>query len=137
MSAEEYFMQAQGEMAFGLFKPTSNVSFAHEEAEWDVADLLSDTPLPVRRAIGPAPSQSALRMSVDRLCTEAETRRWLSPKSRSALEKLNRGDANLARSELNALDYLFARAMGISRLATDIDRIRNHVAKSAGRYLLD
>ncbi|RWK29803.1 hypothetical protein [Mesorhizobium sp.] len=125
VSAEEYFIQVQGETAVGFFEPTSNASFAHEEAEWDVADLLSDAQLPAPQAIG---SASSLRGSVDRLRTEVENRRWLSPKSRSALEKLDRGDANLARSELNALDYLLARATGISRLATDVDRIRQHIA---------
>lgn len=128
ISAEEYFIQAQGETAVGFFEPTSNVSFAYEEAEWDVADLLSDTQLPAPQAIGPASSPNALRISVDRLRMEAETRGWLSPKSRSALEKLGCGDAILARSELNALDYLLARATGISRLATDIERIQDHIA---------
>ncbi|TGR23332.1 MULTISPECIES: hypothetical protein [unclassified Mesorhizobium] len=127
VSAEEYFIQVQGETAVGFFEPTNNVSFAYEETEWDVADLLSDTQLPAPQAIGPASSLSTLRISVDRLRMEAETRRWLSPKSRSALEKLGRRDANLARSELNALDYLLARATGTSRLATDIERIQDHI----------
>jgi len=141
MRAEEYFHEARGKAAAGHFVAIEHVNFAHEETEWDVGDLLFEAHPPAprpgenppaillraRRTVGPASPQNSLRIAIERLHKEANIRSWLSPKSRSALEKLKRCDAKLVRSELNALEYLLSKATGISRLKGDIDRIRSHI----------
>lgn len=143
VSAEEYFRHLRGEAVVGHFVPIGHASFAHEETDWDVGDLQSEVSqlpalkpneepsanrLRARKTVSSARSQSPLGVSVDQLYAEVDSRRWLSPKSRSALEKLKRGKANLTRPELNALDYLLSRAKNISRLAPDIERIHVHIA---------
>ncbi|MBA1140692.1 hypothetical protein [Mesorhizobium neociceri] len=143
VTAEEFFHQAQGKRVVGQFVPTSRVSFAHVETEWDVGEIFSEAAEPksrgsegmrlasrvgAREAASQSISQSPLCASAGRLRAEAESRGWLSPKSSSALDNIKLGYAKLTRPELNALHYLLTRAKGTSRLAIDIDRIHKYLA---------
>lgn len=55
---------------------------------------------------------------------EAGKRGWLSPKSQSALETLQGGNASLDRGKRNALDYLLGRLSDADVMAEDISRLR-------------
>lgn len=69
-----------------------------------------------------------LKETVDRIRAEAERRGWLSPKSRSALDDLEKGVAELGMSERNALEYLLGRMSDASVLNAEVDQVKTAIS---------
>lgn len=78
------------------------------------------------------PSSLSLAEAIPRILAESERRNWLSPKSRAALNELSSGNADIGRSERNALDYLLSRLTETALLSVEVDLVRSAISDASG-----